>query len=460
MRMPVVLAGLAVAGVATAFGVRQWSAPGAAAGATSAAMLHVVERADMTVTLIENGTLVAKDSQKISAGTDGSGKITFIVEEGRQVAQDEVLARLDTKDLETDIEQLRLDIVQGDADLNTARTELEIQLSENTATTEKAAIALDRAQKELERYQDGDAPSERRKLEVAIKQAETEYSHAKKKAADSQALFDKTYITKSQLEQDQIDFERKDVELTGAGRDLQIFEKYTLPMTTEQKDVAVGDAQRDKENTEKRASATTRQKEVAVEQAAKSLAMKNKRLGKQLEELDKMTIKAPHPGIVLYGDPNQPWYRNNIRLGGEVWGEMVLFTLPDLRVMQVKLQVHEADINKLKEGLTAKVTMDTYPGLVLDGEVTKVADIAGNNSDRGNDPEVKKFDVKVTLKGSEELKLKPGISAKAEIFIGRLAQVVAVPLQCVFEEEGSQFCWVQGADGIPKRVAVKTGQSN
>jgi len=460
MRLPVILAGLLVAGVGTVLGVRAWSAPDTAQNAVAPGMLHTVERADMNVTLIENGTLVAKESQKVSAGTDSSGKITFIVEEGKQVQQDEVLARLDTKDIESEVEQLRLDIVQGDANLNTAKTELEIQHSENAATVEKATIALDRARQELERYKDGDAPSDRRKLEVAIKEAETAFSRAKKKFADSQMLFDKAYINKSQLEQDGIDFERTEVQLEGAKLDLAMFEKYTLPMTSAQKDVAVRDNQRDKDNAEKRASANLRQKEVAVEQADKRLTLQNKRLTEQLEELDKMTVKAPHPGIVLYGDPNEPWYSDRIRLGGEVWGEMVLFTLPDLRVMQVKLQVHEADINKLKEGQTAKVTMDTYPGLVLDGEVTQIAQIAGNNSNRGRDTEVKKFDVKVTLKAGEELKLKPGVSAKAEIFIERLSDVLSVPLQCVFEEDGGHFCWVLAPDGQPQRVAVKVGQSN
>jgi HlyD family secretion protein len=211
MKLPLILGGLLVAGAGAALGMRYWAAPDDAAFAVAPGMLHLVQRADLNVTLVENGTLVAKDSQKISTGMDSSGKITFLIEEGKQVQADEVLCRLDTKDLETNIEQLRLDIVQGEANLNTARTELEIQQSENTATVEKAAIALDRAQKELERYKDGDAPSERRKLEVAIKEAETGHSRSKKKYADSQTLFDKAYINRSQLEQDEIDFERSEV---------------------------------------------------------------------------------------------------------------------------------------------------------------------------------------------------------------------------------------------------------
>src|SRR5262245_50739858 len=240
-----------------------------------------------------------------------------------------------------------------------------------------------------------------------------------------------------------------------------MFEKYTLPMGTRAKEVAVSDAEREKSNADKRAESTLRQKEVAVEQNDKKLTMLNKQLDKAQKEIAKMTIKAPIPGIVLYGDPDEPWYRDNIKLGGEVWGGMTLFTLPDLRVMQVKLQVHEADINKLKEGQTAKVSMDTYPGVILDGDITRIASIADSGQDRWNrDPEVKKFTVEITLKGGEELRLKPGISAKAEIFIDKRESTVYVPLQCVSLEEGKHLCWVQEGTGEPKCLEVTPGLSN
>ena len=118
-------------------------------------------------------------------------------------------------------------------------------------------------------------------------------------------------------------------------------------------------------------------------------------------------------------------------------------------------------INKLKEGQTAKVSMDTYPGVILDGDITRIASIADTGQDRWNrDPEVKKFTVEITLKGGEDLHLKPGISAKAEIFIDKRESTVYVPLQCVFLEEGKHLCWVQEGAGEPKCIEVTPGLSN
>jgi HlyD family secretion protein len=453
--------GVVVVGtVLTGMGWRWWSDGPDGGQVATDDTVFTVARGDLAITLTESGELVAKDAQRISSGTESSGKVTFLIEEGKDVAQGELLCRLDPTDLEKKVEQLDLDIVKADADVSTARTELEIQQADNAASIEKAVIALEKARKELDRYRDGDAPSERRKLDIAIKEAETAHSRARKKYEDSQMLFEQEYVNRSQLEQDEIEHERAIVQLEGARLDIEMFETYTLPMTTTEKEVAVTDAQREKDNAEKRARSTLRQKEVAVEQNTKRLEMLNKQLEETREEIAKMTITAPNPGIVLYGDPDEPWYRDNIRLGGDVWGSMVLFTLPDLRVMQVKLRVHEADINKLAVDQKAKVSMDTYPGVVLDGRVTRIASIASSADRWNSSSEVKKFDVEVTLEHPEDLRLRPGVSAKAEIFIDRLGDAVYVPLQCVFLEEGEHWAWVADGTGPAMRVKVEPGQSN
>lgn len=424
--------------------------------------LYVVQRGKLTVTITENGSLMAKNSEKISAQSRRGGKVTFLVEEGKTVAQNEVLCKLDTTELETQKQQLELDVVKTEADGNTAKTELEIQKSENLAAIEKAKIALAKAQKELERYIDGDAPKEQRNLEVAIKEAETKHSHAKKKFEDSKKLLEQDYINKSQVEQDEIDFERSEIQLISAQRDLEIFKTYTRPMMMTDKNTAVSDAQRGLDNADKRALSTLRQKEVAVESQDLRLKSLKTQLVEVKKEIENFIIVSPSPGIVIYGDPNEPWYRTEIKLGAQVWGGNTLFTIPDLRVMQVQVAIHEADINVVKEGQVATITMDTYPGLVLKGTITKIAQVAGGGSPgyRMDSAEVKKFTVNLTLDSTNDLVLKPGISAKAAIFIEERENVLYVPLQCVFLEEGTHYCYIMRSGAKPEKVKVKPELSN
>ncbi len=417
--------------------------------------LFKVRRGDLNITITENGTLVAKDSQSISPGMNGSHKIEFLVEEGKLVEEGEEVCRLDTTDLEKEVEQLELELVQAEANLNTARTELEIQETENVANLEKAEIELEKAKKELERYREGDSKKERRNLDIAIKDTETTFTLKKKKYNDSQMLVEKGYLKQTEMELDQIEFEKAKVQLDGAKLDLELFNKFTYPMTLSDKETAVRDAERGLSTAEKRAASTLRQKEVAVEQNEKRHKKYEEQLTEKKENIDKCSLKAPCPGIVIYGDPKRWWYRREVRVGGEVWGDFTIMTIPDLRVMQVKVNIHEADINKLEEGQKASVSMDTYPGLVLKGEVTKIAGIADDEED-----EVKRFPVEITLDEVKEVELKPGISAKAEIFIEEKKDVVHVPVQCVFLEEGKHLCYILGELGQPAMREVKPGLNN
>jgi RND family efflux transporter MFP subunit len=419
--------------------------------------LFTVAKGDLAITLTENGTLVAKDSQKVVPTFRSRGKIVSIVEEGKVVAEGDELCKFDTTELQQQVDQAQLDITKAEADVQTAKTELEIQEKQSESDIKKARIALEKAQKEKEKYEEGDVPQEKRRLDIAIKEAKTAWEKAKQAAEDSKKLYEKDFFTKAELERDLQNFERAEIAKERAEVDLTIFEKYTLPMAMRDKQTGLEDAELALSTAQMRSESTLRQKQVAVEQAQKRLDKLNQQLKERQDELAKMILKAPCPGIVIYGDPRYTWddFSQNLKVGGEIWGGNTLFTIPDLRVMQVKLQVHEADINKIKVDMATRVTMDTYPGVLINGKVTKIAAIATE----GNQ-EVKKFDVEVTLEAVAEVELKPGISAKAEVMIDTRKDATYVPLQCVFLESGKHWCYTIDAVHQPQRVAVKPGLSN
>lgn len=456
--------GIIVAVIVIAVAAGAWFLRDAQAGPEKSAhadeAYFSVKRGDLMVTITENGSLLAKNSEKVTfQGRRGSGKITWLIEEGKQINAGEVLCRLDTKEMVNQLQQLNLEISRSEVSVNAARSEFQIQKGDNVANIQKSRIALEKAEKDLEKYNDGDVPKERRLLEVKIKEAETAFKRAEKKYQDSVTLQKEDFISAAQVEQDLIEYERSDIQLDSAINDLELFIKYTMPMTTKEKEAAVENARRELENAEIRAASTLAQKEVAVKGAEETLDAQRRNLQEVTEEIDKFTIKAPTPGLVLHGNPQEPWYRENLKLGGDVWGGMTLFTIPDLRVMQVQVNIHEADINKLKEAQSATVTMDTYPGLVLKGQVTKIAKVAGRQNRWGGDDDVKKFSVEITMEERPELQLKPGISAKSEIFIEERRDVLFIPRQAIFIEEGKHYCF-RLASGAPQKTEIGVEISN
>ncbi|MBL4844097.1 MAG: HlyD family efflux transporter periplasmic adaptor subunit [Planctomycetes bacterium] len=443
-------------------GVAWYARPGAeqtAAGAIPPESLYTVGRHDLFISLTEQGTLVAKDARKVVMKVRRGGKIVSLVEEGKLVTEGEELVTFDTTDLESRIEQLELEVVQYETNLRSAQTELEIQKAENIANVEKAATQLERSTKDLERYRQADGPLQRRKLQVEIKDAQTTHKRAKKRYQDSKRLLDQHYIKPVELEADQINFEKAEVVKEGAELALRMFDQYTHPMTIQEKESKLRDVIRDQSTTKKRASSRLLQREVAVAHGNKRFKRKTRSLKESKADLSNMKLLSPCPGIVIYGDPKgHRWFRNQVKVGGHIWGGNTIMTIPDLRLMQVRVAIHEADINKIVLGQKATVTMDTYSGLVLKGSVTKIAAIAGSPEGR-REAEVKKFDVEITLEGDPGVELKPGISAKARIMIDTVMKAVAVPLQCVFLVESDHYCFIQTESG-PRRRLVKVGQNN
>lgn len=422
--------------------------------------LHTVTRGRLEILLVEDGTLVAKNARKVVMKARRGGKITTLVEEGKVVTEGEVLVKFDTTDLVQRIEQLELDQVQGDANLKSAETELDIQKADNISALAKAKILVERVTLELERYQGGDAPMERRKLQVEIKDAQTRFRRAKKRYEDSKRLIAQKYIKQADLETDRIAFEKAEVEKEGAELALALFKKYTFKMTMREKVTKISDAKRDLETATKRATSRLLQKEVKLAQNKKRLARVRRSLKQLKEDLAGMILKSPCPGIVIYGDPKgHSWFRQQVKVGGHIWGGNTIMTIPDLRVMQVKVSIHEADINKVKTEQKVTITMDTYSGLVLHGKVTRIAAIAsmppGSNHQKS---EVKKFDVEITIDDTAKKELKPGISAKATILIDTREEALSVPIQCVFLDNGTHYAYVKEADG-PARREVKVGLS-
>ena len=214
-------------------------------------------------------------------------------------------------------------------------------------------------------------------------------------------------------------------------------------------------AERGVGRTQKQVEAHLDAKQARVRQKRVTLEAVRKRLKRQEEILGKMTLKAPIDGTVMYGDPDHPWQRRNIKVGKQVWNSAGLVTLPDPKEMVVTIHIHEADIAKVKKGMSAFITSEMQKDKTHEGEVTKVDTVAnvGRPWER-----VKKFKVEVSLTG-KDLDLKTGTTAEVEIKIDELVDVLFVPVQAVHTKEGKFFCYVR--DGSQdKRVDVKLGKAN
>jgi multidrug efflux pump subunit AcrA (membrane-fusion protein) len=132
-----------------------------------------------------------------------------------------------------------------------------------------------------------------------------------------------------------------------------------------------------------------------------------------------------------------------------------VITLPDLKEMTVMISIHEADIDKIKLGQSVLVTIEAYKNRQFPAKVTKIAAVASDDwSDSGN----RSFTVTVLMEPID-IELRAGTSAKAEVQVEELVDVLQVPIHAVISEDGKHFCFVQKGESHERRD-VTIGKNN
>jgi multidrug efflux pump subunit AcrA (membrane-fusion protein) len=109
------------------------------------------------------------------------------------------------------------------------------------------------------------------------------------------------------------------------------------------------------------------------------------------------------------------------------------------------------------KGQKVRVRADANRDILLEGEVVKIA-VLPNSENRWMSPDLKVYKTEINIGGTYDW-LKPGMSAQVEIVAGVLKDVVHVPLQAVFNEDGERVVYVSGLTGPTRRV-VETGEFN
>jgi HlyD family secretion protein len=103
--------------------------------------------------------------------------------------------------------------------------------------------------------------------------------------------------------------------------------------------------------------------------------------------------------------------------------------IADLNNMEARVNVNENDVVEVKVGDSAKITIDAYPDREVRGIVREIASTALTRN-AGTQEEVTNFEVKISIP-DRSLRLRPGMSATADVETATVKNVIAVPIQAV-----------------------------
>jgi HlyD family secretion protein len=164
------------------------------------------------------------------------------------------------------------------------------------------------------------------------------------------------------------------------------------------------------------------------------------------EALDSLEIRAPHDGLLVF---RRDWRGNMPRVGDAAFSGNPLAEIPDLSTMEVELHVLEADAGGLEVGQEARVVVEAYPGEVFEGRVARVDTLA---QPRRRGSPVQYFALTVALDETDPRRMKPGQRVSAVIELERLGDVLVVPRQAVFEEDGRYFVFRRDGGAFEERT--------
>lgn len=139
--------------------------------------------------------------------------------------------------------------------------------------------------------------------------------------------------------------------------------------------------------------------------------------------LERTTLTSPIAGVVI---------NRKVEPGQTVAAQFQapeLFTIArDLSKMQVKAEVSEADIGRVKQGAPVTFTVDAYPGREFKGSVVQVR--SAPDVEENATSNVVIYGVMVTADNPDEV-LKPGMTATVEILAEKLEDATVIPSQAL-----------------------------
>ncbi len=310
----------------------------------------------------------------------------------------------------------------------------------------------------LEVLGDGEAKQKWRQLDDDLQVAQKELGQAQVKIEGTKRLFEKGFVTKDNLQGDEIAYDNSRLKVQRAETARVLYLKYEFPKSAEESLSKYLDTVRDLDRTRRLAVSKLAQAEARLKSGQGQYEVQVRQRKDLQEQRDKCLILATKPGLVVYGagGDSQFYYggEERIREGASVRERQAIITIPDLTRMSVSVKIHETYIKKILKGQKARITVDAFADKILTGEITKVA-VLPDSQNRWMNPDLKVYAVTIAVEGTHEW-VKPGMSTKVEIMVKRLDDVVQVPVQAVSLNEGKQVCFVAG--GLkPERREVELG---
>lgn len=426
---------------------------------THASTFYEIKRGDFLISIVEGGTLEAVDEVSIRNEVEGTARIIFIVPEGSYVKTGDLLVELDSSASQDAVNLQQINVEKAQFGLIQAEQQLEIQGSVVDSDTDAALLKVEFAESDLDKYIKGEALQLRRNAQIEITNVLESLRIAEDRLQWSEELFKQGFETKSNLDKDRLAVSQSKLKLEQAEKAHWMLETFDEKKKRRELEAALQAAKDNLQRVKLQGERIVAQYRADVETQKSTLELSKAKLARDMKQLQATKIHAPQDGLVVYASSGGGGRFSNesmIEEGAVVRNRQELIKLPDISEMKLQVKIHESHINQVRLGQPAYLVLDSMPDQRLRGVVNKVG-LLPDGSSRWSNPNLKVYATEILV--TDKLPdVKPGVSARAEIIITNMENVLTVPIQAVATRKGQQVVFLASAPDRP--VSVNVGMYN
>ncbi len=444
--------------------------PGAS-GDAAAQRTARLETGTLTATVNATGNIEPEAEIRLSFQQAGTVAEVFF-ERGQAVKKGDIIAKLDTVDLELALAQAQASLEQAKNALLQAQTALENAKAQEIIATanysrtvagvrkseiDAARAALAAAEANLAKLKAGPEPEDVAAAEAALRNAEAALRRA-------QSNYDAAYARNPaaigahpaalELEQATNNYNSAKAQYDRATKgadDAQIKAAEQQVMNAKANlDKLLNPARRfDIEQAEaqlQQARLQVRNAEVQIANAENQVRLAEIQVRQAQRRLDQAVLRSPIDGVIA---------AVNIKAGELVGaGAQPAVVVADLSRYHINITVDEIDIAKVKIGQEVNITLDSLPGVEVKGKVSRISPTSRLVNG------VVSYDVRVDIEPTEA-ELRSGMTANASIVLERRSGVLLAPNWAIRRDRstGKSFLTLQVGDQVTE-VEVQTGLRN
>jgi HlyD family secretion protein len=172
--------------------------------------------------------------------------------------------------------------------------------------------------------------------------------------------------------------------------------------------------------------------------------------------LERLQLKAPSDGVVNvlpnYRAGSMMGSSPEFRQGDRAWAGAAILELPDLSSVHLFARLDESDRSRLQAGQAASVRIEAVPGTDFKARIDSISMLA--RADYQTWPPPRNFDLDLVLLELDP-RIRPGMTAVARIATEKIANVVIIPSEAIFQRDGASIVYeLVGSEFHERRVQI------